>query len=62
MPQHPNTPTRRRSKAWIYYGLIAVLGLVAAPGTSGASLLVTLIAGAYAVYIYGGGRYVIWIW
>jgi hypothetical protein len=53
---------RRRSKAWVYYAIIALFGLIAAPASHGSSLLVTLIAGLYAAYIYRGGRIVFWIW
>jgi hypothetical protein len=52
---------RRRSKAWIYYGLIALgcfLGGFAHP----IGFLGTLLAGAYAYYLYQGGTVVIWFW
>jgi len=55
-------PVRRRSKAWVYYAIIAVLGLVAVPTSHGGSLIVTLLAGLYSAYIYRGGRIVFWIW
>jgi hypothetical protein len=55
-------PVRRRSTAWVYYAIIAVLGLAAVPSSHGVSLIVTLLAGLYATYIYRGGRVVFWIW
>ena len=55
-------PTRKRSKAWLYYSVLAVLSLFAIPSTHGASLLFTAAAGAYAAYLYRGGRIVFWIW
>jgi hypothetical protein len=52
---------RKRSRAWVYYAIIAVLGVVAA-FSHPVTLLVTLIAGLYAYYLYQGGRVVIWFW
>jgi hypothetical protein len=54
---------RRRSKAWVYYSLLAVASFVvlcsgqAVPGLLGMALF-----GLYARYLYGGGRVVIWFW
>jgi Sec-independent protein secretion pathway component TatC len=53
---------RRRSRAWIYYGVLAVAGIIAAPSSHGQSLWATLVCGAYAVYIFCGGKYVWWVW
>jgi hypothetical protein len=55
-------PVRKRSTAWIYYAILAVLGLLAAPSTNGGTLWASLALGAYAVYIFLGGRYVWWVW
>jgi hypothetical protein len=52
---------RKRSRAWIYYAVIAITGLVLG-FVHPAFLVVTVIAGAYAIYLYRGGRWVIWIW
>jgi hypothetical protein len=55
------TPTRRRSKAWVYYAVIAVgcfLGGFAHP----IGFLGALLAGAYAYYLHQGGTVVIWFW
>jgi hypothetical protein len=50
---------RPRSVAWVFYGLIAILGLVLAVHEP-RLLLGTLMAGAYSVYLFRGGRFVIW--
>ncbi len=55
-------PVRRRSKAWVYYAVLAVLFLFAVPSTHGASLIATALCGLYAAYIYRGGRIVLWFW
>lgn len=55
-------PVRRRSKAWVYYALLAILTLFAVPSTHGASLIGTVLFGLYASYIYRGGRIVLWFW
>jgi hypothetical protein len=52
---------RVRSRAWIYYSIIAIGGLIAA-FSHPITLLVAVIAGAYATYLYRGGRWVLWIW
>jgi 4-hydroxybenzoate polyprenyltransferase len=52
---------RKRSLAWIYYTIIAIAGIVVA-FTYPPTLLVSLVAGAYAAYLYRGGRWVIWFW
>ena len=52
---------RRRSVAWIYYALIA-LALVVAGFSAPVSFLLALAIGAYSVYLFRGGRFVLWIW
>jgi hypothetical protein len=52
----------KRSRAWIYYGIIALLGLLLAPSTHWQTLWATVGCGAYAVYIFRGGKYVYWVW
>ena len=52
---------RVRSRAWIYYTIIAIGGVVVAFAQP-ITLVVTVVAGAYAVYLYRGGRWVLWIW
>ena len=54
---------RRRSAAWVYYGVIAMVLAIGGPalGVLG-GLLVAIVPGAYAVYLFRGGRYVLWVW
>ena len=65
MHQMPNfsESTRRpqRSIAWVYYTILAVVSLILAPWAP-AILLFTALFAIYAVYIYRGGRFVLWIW
>jgi hypothetical protein len=58
-PQHRG---RRRSKAWIYYAILAVCSLITVFTGKPIGLLGTLLCGAYSYYIYQGGRIVIWFW
>ena len=53
---------RRRSKAWVYYALLAVLTVFAVPSTHGSSVIATVLFSLYAAYIYRGGRVVVWFW
>ncbi|WP_043717805.1 hypothetical protein [Kutzneria sp. 744] len=57
-----NKPTRKRSLAWIYYSVIAVVATCFGFATDIRALLLAVIAAAYAVYLYRGGRFVLWIW
>jgi hypothetical protein len=51
----------RRSAAWLYYLLIALVA--AGLGLSHpAVFVIALGAGAYSLYLYRGGRWVLWIW
>ena len=53
---------RTRSRAWIYYAILATLSLVLA-FTHGAVMLLGAVGfGLYARYLYRGGRIVIWFW
>lgn len=61
IPGYPATK-RRRSKAWIYYAIISILGIIAAPGSHGLSLIMAVLAGLYAWYLFRGGRIAIWFW
>jgi hypothetical protein len=50
-----------RSAIWLYYAVIALIA--AALGLKHpATLVVVLPAGAYSVYLFRGGRWVLWIW
>ncbi len=52
---------RKRSKAWVYYAIIACAGIAAA-FSHPITLLVALVAGLYAYYLYRGGQVVVWFW
>jgi hypothetical protein len=51
----------RRSATWMYYAVIALVA-TALGFSHPASFLLALAAGAYATYLFRGGRWVIWIW
>ena len=53
---------RRRSKAWVYYLILAVLSLIALCTGQVIGLLGMALFGAYSRYLYRGGRVVIWFW
>jgi hypothetical protein len=53
---------RRRSKAWVYYALLAVCSLFLIPSVGFPMLPGSVLLGLYATYIYRGGRIVVWIW
>jgi hypothetical protein len=52
----------RRSKAWVYYAILAVLCLVGAFSVGPSALLPAALTAAYATYLYRGGRIVFWLW
>lgn len=54
--------TRRRSKAWIYYTILAVLSLIGVFLGQTVGLAAAALFGLYARYLYRGGRIVIWFW
>lgn len=64
MTTETETPrrVRRRSKAWVYYALLTILSLIALCAGQIAGLAGMAIFGLYAVYLYRGGRIVIWFW
>jgi hypothetical protein len=53
---------RKRSVAWLYYAVIAVVLVIFAVSTVLAALLPALLAAAYSLYLYRGGRFVLWLW
>lgn len=55
-------PRRKRSVAWVYYTILAVLCLVGAFSVGPSALLPAVLCGAYATYLFRGGRFVLWIW
>lgn len=57
-----STPCRRRSKAWIYYSILAVASFLTLCTGHLVGLGGSLIFGPYAIYLFRGGRFVLWIW
>ena len=57
-----STSTRRRSKAWIYYTVLAVACFATLCAGHLAGLPGSILFGTYAGYLYRGGRFVLWIW
>lgn len=52
--------TRRRSIAWLFYALLTFGAIVAGFSGSPLFLLVAVVLGAYAVYLFRGGSFVLW--
>ena len=52
---------KKRSLAWIYYGILTVLA-VGAGFLSPSAFLVAIPLAAYTTDLYRGGRFVLWIW
>jgi hypothetical protein len=61
MTIHSATQPRKRSKAWVYYTLLAVGSLIAA-FSHPIGLLGLVLFGLYAWYLYRGGQFVLWFW
>lgn len=57
----PTVP-RRRSKAWVYYSILALLSFIAVCTGQLAGLAGMALFGLYARYLYRGGRIVVWFW
>lgn len=56
-------PTHKpRSKAWVYYSILAALSFIAVCAGQFAGLLGMALFGLYARYLYRGGGIVIWFW
>lgn len=53
---------KSRSKAWIYYSVLSGLSFIAVFTGQIAGLAGTALFGLYAIYLYRGGRFVIWFW
>lgn len=66
MSQERFEPVRKRRKphwfAGTFYLAFAVLGIVAAVQGVPSGLFVTVVAGLYALYLFRGGRIVIFFW
>jgi hypothetical protein len=59
----PAAPRTKRSLAWIYYSIIAVVAVFASIDAGKPEILIAAaLCAAYAVYIFRGGRVVFWIW
>jgi hypothetical protein len=57
------TPGRaQRSKAWVYYALLTMASLIAVCTGQVMGLVGMALFGLYALYLYNGGRVVIWFW
>jgi hypothetical protein len=52
---------RRRSAIWMYYTVIALVA-TALGFSQPAAFVLALAAGAYATYLFRGGRWIVWIW
>jgi len=53
---------RKRSAAWIYYAVLAVLSFIVGVSVNPSGLLGALLFGSYSIYLFRGGRIVFWIW
>ena len=53
--------TRRRSKAWIYYALLAICAVIVG-FSQPTTFLVAIGCALYSRYIYRGGSIVVWLW
>ena len=58
----PGSATRRRSKAWVYYTILAFLSFIALCTGQVVGLAGMALFGLYAFYLYRGGRIVFWFW
>lgn len=62
MTTDPSSTHRPRSKAWVYYSILTALSFIALCTGQVAGLLGMALFGLYAVYLYRGGRVVVWFW
>lgn len=54
-------PVKKRSHAWIYWAVVAIVCAVVGVTSTPWLLLVAIGAAAYSFYIFRGGRWVFWI-
>jgi len=54
-------PVKKRSHAWIYWAVVAIICVVIGVTSTPWLLLVAIGAAAYSFYIFRGGRWVFWI-
>jgi len=62
MTTSSDRPTRKRSLAWIYYALIAAVCTYVGFDNSVEALVPAALCAGYSVYLFRGGRFVLWIW
>jgi hypothetical protein len=55
-------PQTARSKAWVYYAILAILSLISVFTGHAVGLVGVLLFGGYSTYIYRGGRIIFWFW
>ena len=60
--QQENQKRRRRSVAWVYYAILSAVGLYAGFDVNASLLIPGALCALYAVYLFRGGRFVLWIW
>ena len=53
---------RPRSVAWVYYTIITILLLIATVTTTVGAIVFALLTGLYGMYLFRGGRFVLWLW
>jgi hypothetical protein len=58
----PSRPTKKRSLAWIYYAIIASICAFIGFNTTAGLLVPAALCALYSVYLFRGGRFVVWIW
>lgn len=64
-PLASESSPRPRKTHWVagtFYLLLAILGIVATVQGHAGGLLATALFGLYSIYLYRGGRFVVWIW
>lgn len=60
--QQENPRRRRRSIAWVYYAILAAVGLYLGFDVNASLLIPGALCAMYSVYLFRGGRFVLWIW
>lgn len=58
----PRRTRRAQSSVWIYYALLTLLCFIAGITGQPMGFVGMLLFGAYATYIYRGGRIIFWFW
>lgn len=61
-PQQETQKRRRRSIAWVYYAILAAVGLYVGFDVNASLLIPGALCALYSVYLFRGGRFVVWIW